>query len=108
MDRSDDYELANDKELLTKETGLVVIDIPEITDITSQSKPADLVNDDLRQANVQLKIIREGWGYVKSIADLSRMVDATIKGCKHRRDVLGAPYGYQPKDPKRDVFEPLD
>lgn len=91
---------------------LPAVTFPDPADISMQDmkeSPYKLIETDLNTANAALKMVHQGWATVDNLPKLSRMIDNTIKATKHRRDVLGVPYGYQAKTgQKSDVLEPLD
>ena len=63
---------------------------------------------DLALANASIKAVVAGWGHIKNLSGLTRMLAATTAAIKQRRDVLGLPYGAPPQISKRDTYYTLD
>lgn len=63
---------------------------------------------DLVLANMQLNFLAECWLQVKSIGGVCKLIDATIKATKHRRDILKLPYGAPSKVSKTFEIPNLD
>lgn len=84
------------------------VTIPDYKHIDSNSTEADVVKADLELANVPMQMLHAAWGQVKTIGGICKLIDATMKATKHRRDVLKMQYGSKDSGAKRDIVYPLD
>lgn len=78
------------------------------TDIARTDPESKITDADLSLANNQLQFIAAAWSQVQTIGGICRLVDATIKATKHRRDILELPYGPRNKGEKDRTVFPLD
>lgn len=84
------------------------INVPTIK--TWEELPADteIVKEDLSIATMQLQGLMAVWAMPGlTVGRMLRLIDGTIKAVKHRRDILGMPYGHIDKGPKGISFEPI-
>lgn len=93
---------------------VVIKELPEISiPAATPLEPADgeeqAKKADLPIANTMLEVVHVCWGEVKSIAGVQRLLKMTIEATKHRRDVLGIPYGSRAdSNTKSGMVYPLD
>lgn len=100
----------SDKENLpTVQDEIPPLELNEPLDLHDTASQEEAARADLPLANSMLKALYIGWGQVRTITSMCKLVDATIKATKHRRDVLRIPYGAEGKDSgSRTIAYPLD
>jgi len=100
----------NDEHLPTIPTlDVTTINIPSIPSFSHNPAHTEVAKNDIEIATMQLQGLMAGWAMPGlTVGRMTRLIDATIKAVKHRRDVLGMPYGYIDQNTKRVSFEPLD
>jgi hypothetical protein len=88
---------------------LPTISVPPLPAVGEQMSDAEINRLHLQMSNLEINVIYQMWPQVKSIAGVTRLVDASIKAVKHQRDLLCLPYGYKGESTRKDiVFPPLD
>lgn len=86
-----------------------VVDMPNSIEVRADCTEEDIIKADLPTANAIMDAVHLCWGSVKSIGGVQRLIKMTIEATKHRRDVLGLPYGSKAKDEgKSGMVYPLD
>lgn len=93
----------------TSDILLPTIQIPPLPAVDSQMSDAEVNRLHLQMSNLEINVIYSMWPQVKSIAGVTRLIDASIKAVKHQRDIMCLPYGYKGESTRKDVvFAPID
>lgn len=83
--------------------------IPPLPPVTSNMPDTEINKMHLQMSNLELNVIYQMWPQVKTIAGVTRLIEASIKAVKHQRDLLCLPYGHSGKATREDVvFPPID
>jgi hypothetical protein len=93
----------------TSDIDLPTINVPPLPQVGEQMSDAEINRLHLQMSNLEINVIYQMWPQVKSIAGVTKLIDASIKAVKHQRDLLCLPYGYKGEATRKDiVFPPLD
>jgi hypothetical protein len=83
--------------------------LPELPQVNETLSDAEINRVHLQMSNLELQMIYHALPQVKSLANLTKLIDTSMKAVKHQRDLLCLPYGYTGKAERKDVvFPPVD
>lgn len=88
---------------------LPAIKVPTLPAVDAQLTDAEINKIHLQMSNLEINVIYSMWPQVRTIAGVTKLIDASIKAVKHQRDILCLPYGHKGTATRADViFTPID
>lgn len=81
--------------------------IPELPQVGEQMSDAEINRIHLQMSNLEIQMIYHALPQVKSLANLTKLIDTSMKAVKHQRDLMCLPYGYQGAAQRKDISFPV-